>query len=108
MSTVVLLHCGITTTEVVLSALGFRCNAYMHSSPITHFQTLTNEMPGFSLAMSPHSSCSVGLVPDQRCTDSVRYLTDQQQHTRIGTLEAEHGVEVDQEIREPHRCAQVV
>lgn len=65
-------------------------------------------MPGFSLAMPQHTRCSVGLIPNQRCTHSVRYLTNQQQQTCIGALEAEHGVKVDQQIREPHRCAKIV
>lgn len=65
-------------------------------------------MPGFPLAVPQHALRSVGLIPNQRRTHPVRYLTNQQHHTRVGALEAEHGVEVDQQVREPHRGAQVV
>lgn len=67
---------------------------------------LTQQMPGFSLAVD--ARCSVGFISNQRRTDAVRYLTNQQHHTCIGALEAEHGVEIDQQICEPHGGAQVV
>lgn len=63
-------------------------------------------MPAFSFAVD--SCCSVGFISNQWRADSVRYLTNQQHHTCIGALEAEHGVEVDQQVSEPHRGAQVV
>lgn len=68
---------------------------------------LTKQVPGFSLAVE--ARCFVGLmISNQRRRDSVSYLPDQQQHTCIGASEAEHGVEVDQQVGEPHGGAQVV
>lgn len=65
-------------------------------------------MPALSLPMSQAARCPVGFVPNQRRADSICYLTNEQQHTGGAALEAEHGVEVYQEISEPHRGAQVV
>ncbi|KAG7230586.1 hypothetical protein INR49_025303 [Caranx melampygus] len=59
-----------------------------------------------SLEVKEHPGHSVDA--NQRSTDPVRYLTNQQQHTCIGALESEHGVEVNQQVCEPHRGAQVV
>ena len=64
-------------------------------------------MPGFSLATGD-ARCFIGFISNQRRTHPVRYLTNEQQRACIGALEAEHGVQVDQQVSEPHRGAQVV
>lgn len=65
-------------------------------------------MPGLPPSISHPACCFVGLVPDQRSTHSICYLPDEQQNPRGAALEAEHRVQVDQQVGEPHGRAQVV
>ncbi|KAF3835325.1 hypothetical protein F7725_027883 [Dissostichus mawsoni] len=57
-----------------------------------------NIFSGRLLTKQVPARCFVGLISNQRRRDSVSYLPDQQQHTCIGAPEAEHGVEVDQQV----------
>uniref|UniRef100_A0A2D4IRH5 Uncharacterized protein n=1 Tax=Micrurus lemniscatus lemniscatus TaxID=129467 RepID=A0A2D4IRH5_MICLE len=67
-----------------------------------------SQVPGFPPPVAPTPAGLVRLVAHQGRADAVGHLPRQQQRPRmLGTI-AQHRMEVDQQVGEPHRGAQVV
>ena len=68
-----------------------------------------HQMPRLSTAVVEEAcSCSVGFEADERGRDGIGHLSDEQQVAGRGVAEIDHTMVEDEQVGEPHRCAQIV
>lgn len=65
-------------------------------------------MPAFPLAILEEASDPVGFIPDEGGTDGIDDLTQKKQITSEFILKLQNVVQVNEEVTEPHRRAQVI
>ena len=68
-----------------------------------------HQMPRFSSAIVEEAcSRSIGFEADERGRDGIGQLSNEQQIAGRGVAEIDHAMVEDEQVGEPHRCAQIV